>query len=266
MNYGIIDYIGVSHKGLGKNSFSEPIKKEDLSFMELKSMVKGKNVFPYIKANIDEIKNYYSLKDIRRLDKYVRISLLLTAELTKNLNEREKENIGTLLGTTYGSFKTNCDFLDTIISQGFEGASPLYFTGTVHNSPFAPMGIFKGIKGPGWCISNFKYTFESTLYIAKMLLNSRICEKILLLFVDELCPLALYGLANLMEISEENIEKVPMEGGVGFLLGKENFLISLEEIEKFEGLKKFGKNYGFSYYPKAFEILIDLNERFNLRG
>ncbi len=265
MRYGIINYIGVSYKGLGKNSFSEPIKRETLSFMELKSKVKGKNLFPYIEANIEEIKNYYSLKDIRRLDKYVRISLLLTAELTKNLNERERENLGTILATTYGSFKTNCDFLDTIIFQGFERASPLYFTGTVHNSPFAPMGILKGVKGPSWCISNFENTFDSSLYVTKMLLISNICEKVLLLFVDELCPLVIYGLANIMDISEENLEKVPMEGGVGFLLGKENILITLEEIEKFKSLKKLGKNYGFTYYPKAFELLIGLNEIFNLR-
>ncbi len=260
MEYGIIDFIGLSSKGLGKDVFSSKIKREEISFMELKSEVNGKKNFPYLKANIDKLKEYYSLKDIRRLDKYARIVLLLSAEILKNIDNNEKENMAVILGTSFGSFKTNCDFLDTIILQGFEYSSPMLFTSTVHNSPLAPLGIFNNLKGPSYCISNFEKTFSSSLYLAEILLNSKICEKLLLLFADEISDLLLYGFSNLIGINENDLRTIPQEGGCAFLLGSANFILPLKEIDSF--LKKKEKkeeNYGFTYYPEALELIINLN-------
>jgi len=261
MEYGIIDFVGLSSKGLGKDAFSFKLKKEDISFMEIKSEIFGKKSLPFFKANIDKLKEFYSLKDIRRLDKYARIVLLLSSEILKNINQNEKEDMAVILGTSYGSFKTNCDFLDTIILQGFEYASPMLFTGTVHNSPLAPLGIFQGLRGTSYCISNFEKTFSSSLYLADLLLSSMVCEKILLIFADEISDLLLYGFSNILKIDEDNIRTIPQEGGCAFLLGFENFILPLKKINDFlKERQKNMENYGFTYYPEAFELLINLNK------
>lgn len=263
MDSGIVDFIGLSGKGLGKDAFSFKLKKEDLSFLDLNSEIKGKKQIPFFKADIEKIKYYYSMKDIRRLDKYARMVLLISAELLKNIREDERENMGVVLGTSYGSFKTNCDFLDSIIFQGFEFASPMLFTGTVHNSPLAPLGMLKGLKGPSYCISNFENTFISAFYVSEVLLSLKICEKLLLIFVDEVSPLLLYGFYDILKIDENNLRTVPQEGGCGFLLGFEDLLLPLKEIENFlKNTENHPENYGFTYYPQAYELLINLNKKF----
>lgn len=258
---GIIDFVGLSGKGLAKDAFSSEIKKEDISYMDLNSEIKGKKKLPFLKAEIDKIKDYFSLKDIRRLDKYARMVLLIAAELLKNIKDEERESTGVVLGTSYGSFKTNCDFLDSIIFQGFEFASPMLFTGTVHNSPLAPLGMFCGLRGPSYCLSNFKKTFESALYTSKTLLSTGMCPKVLLIFVDEISPLLLYGLSEFINIDEKDLSTIPQEGGCGFLLGEGEIFLDLERVEDF--LKEGGKyknNYGFAFYPEGFELLISLNK------
>lgn len=260
MECGIYDFIGLSGRGLSKDAFSFELKKEDISFMDLNSPAKGKNKIPYFKANIESIKEYYSIKDIRRLDKYARMFLLICAGLLKNIKEEEKENTAVVLGTSYGSFKTNCDFLDSIIFQGFEYASPMLFTGTVHNSPLAPLGMFKGIKGPSYSISNFEKTFESALYVSRILLSKEMCPKVLLVFVDEISPLLLYGFSDILNIDENDLGTIPQEGGCGFLLEKGEGIIGLEKIWDFiKEKRKYSKNYGFTFYPEAFDLLIYLN-------
>lgn len=257
MEFGIIDFVGLSKFGLGKNSFSQKLKKEDLSFMELPSNFNGKNKLPYFKANLEKIKEYFSLREIRRLDNYVRIVLLLCAEILKE----EKEGFGIVLGTAFGSFKTNCDFLDSIIFQGFEGSSPMLFTGTVYNSPFAPIGMFKDLIGPSFCVSNFEKTFNSALFLSKILLDLKICKKILLIFAEEVSPLMLYGLANIHKIEENDLKTVPQEGGCAFILGKGENLLSLNNIDIFlKENKKNSDNYGFTYFPEAIELIINLNK------
>lgn len=255
MEYGIIDYVGLSKFGIGKNVFSQKLTKEDISYMELQSNYMGKNKLPYFKANLEKIKEYFSLRDIRRLDNYVRIVLLLCAEIIKE----EKEEFGIVLGTGFGSFKTNCDFLDSIIFQGFDGASPMFFTGTVHNSPFAPIGMFKDLKGPSYCVSNFEDTFNGAFYLSSILLNSKMCKKILLVFADEVSPLMLYGLAHIHNIDENDLKTIPQEGGCAFILGEGENLLSLNNIDSFlkKNKKNFG-NYGFTYFQDAIELLINL--------
>lgn len=261
MDYGISDFIGLSKNGLKKEAFSLNLKKEDLSFLEIQSSLKGKNKIPFFKANLDQLKDFFSIRDIRRIDGYGRIVLLLSAGLLKNIDINTKENLGVVLGTAFGSFKTNCDFLDSIILQGFDAASPMFFTGTVHNSPLAPLGMFLGLKGPAYCISNFENTFNSSFHISNILLSSKICEKVLLIFADEISPLLLYGLGNIYNIDEENLKSIPQEGGCAFLLSSEKNILPIKEIKNFlNGKEKNEENYGFTYYPEAFELLINLDK------
>lgn len=259
MEYGIIDFTGLSKFGLGKDSFSQKLTKEDISFMELKSNFIGKSKLPYFKVGLEKIKEYFSLKEIRRLDNYIRIVLLLCAEILKNVSKEDREGFGIVLGTAFGSFKTNCDFLDSIIFQGFEGASPMTFTGTVHNSPLAPIGMFKDLKGPSFCVSNFENTFNSALYLSSLLLNSKVCKKILLIFADEISQLMLYGLAHIHKIDENDLKTIPQEGGCAFILGEGENLLSLNKIDSFlKKNKKKSENYGFTYFQEAIELLINL--------
>lgn len=261
MEYGIIDFVGLSKFGIGKNTFFYKLTKEDISYMEIKSNLMGKNKLPYFKANLEKIKEYFSLKEIRRLDNYARIVLLLCSEILKNLSKEEREGFGIVLGTGFGSFKTNCDFLDSIIFQGFDGASPMFFTGTVHNSPLAPIGMFKDLKGPSYCVSNFENTFNSSLHLSKILLDLKVCKKILLIFADEVAPLMLYGLAHLHKIDENDLKTIPQEGGCAFILGEGENLLSLNNIDSFiQKNKKISENYGFTYFPEAIELVINLNK------
>ena len=140
------------------------------------------------------------------------------------------KKIGIILATAFGAQVTTFDFLDGILDYGDAAVSPTTFSNSVHNAAASYVSLSLNIQGPTLTVTQFRFSFQSALQLAKTWLDQERCEYVLVGAVDQ------YG-DVLGYISEQKLTaamdgrikpfafnptcQVPGEGGFFFLLGNE---------------------------------------------
>ena len=167
---------------------------------------------------INGIEDFFEGKQLRRMDNFTKLVLLAAA---KTLNEievsfkEEKEDIGLIIASGRGPVKQTCNFMDSIINDGDELASPLAFSASVHNSLETAVTNLLNLRGPCLTLSQGGGTFASAISTAKSWLLSQRCKTVLLGVADEIHPV----------IYKEYEHKIFHPECAAF------FLLSLEETE-----------------------------------
>ena len=216
----------------------------------------------FYKTEIEELEKYVSARSLRRLDsfsKMVLLSCFLTVE-DSGIKFENPERVGIVLGSGYGPVRTTIKFLDNIIEDGDEFASPILFAGSVHNAPASGTSLIMNIKGPSTTITCFEHTFSNVLLSAIGFLESGMADYVIAGAGDE------YHEIFKNNNSEDSC--MPGEGFVTFLLSKEkkhkDKYCTINDISIRNNIMEIDKYLDNSSYEENDFII--LNNNFNSRS
>ena len=103
---------------------------------------------------------------LRRLDTYAKTALLAAHEALL-LADLPTAPAGLVVCTGFGPVPASNAFLDTFLDHGPEGASPTFFSQTVHNMAASALSLFLGIDGPTLTVSQPDLGVSSALLTIK---------------------------------------------------------------------------------------------------
>ncbi len=222
MSMAIRGWTTVTAWGLGREAFAGALERRPpppVSSLEVRE-ASGSLSIPFLKADLSAVKDFFPPRALRRVDPFGKIALLLAAALVKERSPGEREALGLIVATGFGSFSTNMEFLDTAFAGGHAAASPMVFSSTVHNSAMAACAIQFGIRGPSLTLSMFEHSVPGALLLAQAWLERGLCPEVLLVASDDVPALTAYFHARKGEVFDpERPETLLAEGGAAFLLG-----------------------------------------------
>jgi len=258
MSVAITGWTTLNAWGLGREAFADALSRRrvpPVSGIEVKGMP-GVAPYPFLKADLSAVKEYFPPRALRRVDPFGKMAMLLAAALLKDKPPAEREPLGLIVATAFGSFSTNMEFLETIFAGGFATASPMVFTSTVHNSAMAASAIHFGLRGPAITVSMFEHSVPGALMLAEAWLESGFCKELLLIAADDFPSLAAYYHARVGDTPDvERFETLHAEGGAAFMLGTTGPLV----LRRGEGetpavLRPCAHAYGRTYLAPAFDL------------
>jgi 3-oxoacyl-[acyl-carrier-protein] synthase II len=208
--------------GLGREAFAGALTGRTappVAAMEIRGMPDA-SAFPYLQADLSAAKDYFAPRALRRVDAFGKIALLLAAALLRDRSPEEREAMGLIVATGFGSFSTNMEFLNTALEGGHGAASPMVFSSTVHNSAMAAAAIQFGIRGPSLTVSMFDHSVPGALMLADLWLTRRACPEVLLIAADDVPSLSAYCRARTGDAPDpQRPGTLSAEGGAAFLFG-----------------------------------------------
>ena len=152
-------------------------------------------VLPAFLADTARLEEYVPKKSLRRIDHYSRLALLgasLALEDAGGTAAFDRARMGVIIASGYGATRTTFAFLDSVIDDGDQCASPTHFSNSVHNAAAAHVSILLGITGPSLTISQFEMSVPSALLAAARWLDEGRVDSVLFGGVDEYCDVLGY--------------------------------------------------------------------------
>ena len=147
--------------------------------------------------------------NLRRIPRLVRLALAALAPLAPR---RHDSSQALVLATAYGSATATLEFLESLLSDGPDLASPTAFAHSVTNMAAALLGLHLGLTGPAQTVAGFSLT--PALETAATLLAAGEVETVFLGVAAELSP----TMAE-VEAMVGRVVSSPVEGAVFFRLG-----------------------------------------------
>ncbi|MFA5072979.1 MAG: beta-ketoacyl synthase N-terminal-like domain-containing protein [Nitrospirota bacterium] len=143
-------------------------------------------ILPAFLANLETVPDKSLLKKVRRADKLSKMAVLAAADALGDSGlPYEHKKTGIILATAFGAHVTTFDFLDGILDYGDAAVSPTTFSNSVHNAAASYISSSLGIQGPTLTVTQFRFSFSRALELAKIWLNQKRCDYILVGAVDQ---------------------------------------------------------------------------------
>ncbi len=224
----------VSPLGSGVGSLLAGARREECPAMlkETLKTVRGKTFLPRYEARIEGVEEFISARALRRFDRFSKMALLaaMLAKKDANIEFPDPDRVGIVFGSGHGPIQTTFDFLDSIIDDGDNCASPTLFATSVHNSLPSQVSIQMKLTGPSQMFSAFQNTTGAVLNTARYWLESGSADYVLAGLGDEYCKVLGYSVAvganqNYADIKPFQFKKCSYYPGEGFsvlLLGRES--------------------------------------------
>ena len=193
--------------------------------------------------------NFMSRKAYRRMSPISRMAVAASVEAIKdsqlNLDVMERERIGVILGTSYGSSSHVEDFYVSLLKDGPRGAQPFLFPETVPNAPASHIAMLHGITGPNSTFCQNAISAENAILYAQNLLSQNLVDVVLVGGAEELSGM-LYscydavGVLNKIKCRNDDTIQ-PILGG-GLILGEGAGILVMERLDF--ALERGAKIYG----------------------
>lgn len=169
------------------------------------------------------------LKKIRRSDAVSKMSVLAAADALADsgIKDIAQMKLGIILATAYGPHVTTFNFLDDILDHGDAAVSPTTFSNSVHNAAASYIAMSLNIKGPTLTITQFQFSFQSSLQLAQAWLDQGRCDYALVGAVDQYGDVLGYVADHKLTTAKDGkirpftfkpTVQVPGEGAAFFLL------------------------------------------------
>jgi 3-oxoacyl-[acyl-carrier-protein] synthase II len=183
-------------------------------------------------VNLDAVADRTLLKKVRRADKLSKMAVLAAADAIADSGVREnaRKKVGIILATAFGAHVTTFAFLDDILDYGETNVSPTTFSNSVHNAAASYVSSALNIQGPTLTVTQFRFSFQAALQLAKSWLDQGRCDYLLVGAVDQYGDVLGYVSDQKLTSAQDGMIRpftfkptcqVPGEGAVFFLLGKE---------------------------------------------
>ncbi len=149
---------------------------------------------PALLADTAPLTRFVDKRALRRIDHFSRLTLLgaYLALEDAALPALDRARLGLIVATGYGATATTFAFLDSVLDDGDQLASPTHFSSSVHNAAAAHAAILLGITGPNLTVSQFEMSVPSALLAAQGWLAEGRVDAVLFGGVDEACAVLRY--------------------------------------------------------------------------
>lgn len=139
------------------------------------------------RVDLDAAPDRTLLKKIRRADKLSKMAVLAAADALADsgIPDIAGKRVGIILATAFGAHVTTFDFLDGILDYGDANVSPTTFSNSVHNAAASYVSSSLHIQGPTLTVTQFRFSFQMALQLAKTWLEQGRCEYLLVGGVDQ---------------------------------------------------------------------------------
>lgn len=183
-------------------------------------------------------KDYMSPNAYRRMGRVSRMAVAASIEALEDsklaLETMDKDRIGVIMGTAYGSSSHVEDFFVSLLREGPRGAQPFLFPETVPNAPASHIAMFHGITGPNTTFCQNDISAENAILYAVNLLSQNIVDVVFVGGADELTAMQ-YGcydaLGVLNKITAKDEAAVNPAPGGGLVLGEGAGILIMEKSE-----------------------------------
>ncbi len=154
----------------------------------------GKRIWPVFLAPTDALNDMLPGRARRRLDHFSRLALLGAGLALEDAGETGIPGTRTaiIVASAFGSAATTFAFLDTVIDNGDQCASPTLFSGSVHNAAAARIAMSYQLAGPSLSLTQFENSFTMALQTAGLWLAEGRVDAVLCGAVDEYCEVMGY--------------------------------------------------------------------------
>jgi len=175
-------------------------------------------------------------RELRRADQFVCLAVSAADAVMEKFQAKsvDRRKIGLFLGTAFGSIETGFRFLDSILDDGEQQASPTLFSHSVHNVAAGYIAKLLDVRGPVLTLTTFSWPFLSALQQAGYAVACGAVEAAIALAVEVR--------SALMEDAAARIAAAPSHegayGAVAWLLqaedrsGSQAILLERVEIEE----------------------------------
>jgi 3-oxoacyl-[acyl-carrier-protein] synthase II len=223
----------ISTRGLGIASFENALKSGWQKPRETAAhWLKGRDASAYL-VNLDSLPDRSLLKKVRRSDPLSKMAVLAAADALADsgMGDAVPARLGVIVATAFGPHVTTFDFLDDILDHGDAAVSPTTFSNSVHIAPASYISMSLNIKGPTLTVTQFRFSFQAALQLAKTWIDQRRCDHVLLGAVEQYGDVLGYVMDHKLIAAPDGMIKpfafkptgqVPGEGAVFFLLSKTN--------------------------------------------
>ena len=236
----VITGIGIiSSMGVGREAFWESCQKAssgikkivDFDTRSFRSNIAGwvENFNP---------KDYMPSRVYRRMSRVSRMAVAASIEALEDsklaLETIDKDRVGVIIGTAYGSSSHVEDFFVSLLNDGPRGAQPFLFPETVPNAPASHISMFHGITGPNTTFCQNDISAENAILYAINLLSQDIADVVFVGGADELTAIQ-YGCYDALEvlnkIKAENDAPIRPAPGGGLVLGEGAGILIMEKSD-----------------------------------
>ncbi|HDH05420.1 MAG TPA: hypothetical protein ENH01_06885 [Nitrospirae bacterium] len=205
------------------------------------SYLKDGKSFAYL-ADIRNIADRTLLKKMRRSDKLSKMAVYAASEAFKNsgIENIDGKTVGIITATAFGPHVTTFDFLDEILQYGELHPSPTSFSNSVHNAASSYISSALNIQGPTLTVTQFFFSFQSALQLARSWLNEGRCDYVLVGTAEQYGDVLGYIYNEKLRAASDGRIKpfdfnpvfhVPGEGAVFFLLSNRKTDNTFCEVE-----------------------------------
>lgn len=132
--------------------------------------------------------------NLRRTDQFSRLALTASILALEDARTDISDicDYGLIVATGYGAVTSTCSFKDSFINNSSLGASPTFFTKSVHNQAASQLSMQLGIRGPIATICQHYFPFQMALQLAGIWLHEGRASRIIIGGVDEYPPFLHY--------------------------------------------------------------------------
>jgi 3-oxoacyl-[acyl-carrier-protein] synthase II len=181
-----------------------------------------------------------SPKEVRKLDRYVLLSLAAAAEAVEDagLRDFDPARVGIVFGSAIGGFLGIMDQHDVLLERGHERVSPNFLPNVLVDSASGQLAISLGIRGPNYAVVSACATGSHTVGEGAELIKRGDADAVLT-GGAEACmhPLILAGFSAMRGLAVED-EHPPRASRpfdatrAGFVMGEGACVLLLEEYER----------------------------------
>jgi len=186
---------------------------------------------PVYSVEENTIKDRAVLQKMRRADRFSKMAVLAAFDAVKDsgiaIGEGEA-SLGIILATAFGPQVTGFRFLDEIIDYGDSSVSPTLFSHSVHNAAASYVASVLGNRGPTLTVTQFGFSFQQALILARAWIQEGRCENVLVGSVEECGTVMEFICSQKLKMTEDgrirpfefspSPSAVPGEGSVFLLL------------------------------------------------
>lgn len=148
-----------------------------------KIYVSGFVLLPQGAPERDELMTLCRKYALRRPDRLTQTALAAAERLNAELGGRDT---ALLTVSSYGPASTTCQVLDDILDYPEEEILPTGFSHSVVNAAASCLGTAHHIHGPTFAVVGFEDPFYEAADLARVLLSSRVCRRVLIVAADEI--------------------------------------------------------------------------------
>lgn len=221
----------------------------------------GDVVCPVFRATTDDVRDYASSRELRRIDHFSRLAILGVGAALKDADmlKADRSKIGVVIGTGYGATATTFDFMDSMLDFGDACASPTRFSNSVHNAAAANVSITMKLQGVNLTVSQFDMSVPMALFASIEWLQTGTADTIVFGGVDEYCKPLGYCYKRFFGVQTEKMNPfdfsrqsaIPGEGAAFMVLRR------LEDAKKAKAvIDSFEIGHGQCPLPKNGTVLI----------